>query len=296
MFRGIVRAIFTTSHHHKVTIARPYLTGQGRIRGLSCSHRYCPICRYCLPACGVTHPTVVVWDVGQRLWGASPAGHVHVAPSFASTAAIVDEGRACGWSVRPWRLAGLDTCEFASLQPRRAKAWIWNVRTVSPPPSRSLVRVHYLPRMVWVSGWMCQASVDDRLAQLLGVYNMEKAFSDGLRLQYDQLRTPVSGKFVCTSVHSESEDGRAPLYRCLRHRLSWTDNAAASIDDVQFFVTFLKGTLSGRLRGVGTLQNLAVYMLLMQITSRKLVVRGVELLLLAVRCVLPHSPPSSRLI
>ena len=250
MFRGIVRAIFTTSHHHKVTIARPYLTGQGRIRGLSCSHRYCPICRYYLPACGVTHPTVVVWDVGQRLWGASPAGHVHVSPSFAaSMAGIVDEGSACGWSVRPWRLAGLDTCEFASLQPRRAKAWIWNVRVQClhrhSVHMSSLVRVHYLPRMVWVSGWMCQASVDDRLAQLLGLYNVEKAFSDGLRLRYQRLRSPIPGKFVCTSVHSDSEDSRATLYPFLRRRLSWTDNAEVSIDDVMFFVVFLKGTLSG---------------------------------------------------
>ena len=142
MFHGIVRARkLRSSQHHIITKSQPllsYLTGLGEsIRGRSCSHRYGQICRYCLPPCGVTHPTVVVWDVGQRLWGASPAGHVHVAPSFASTAAIVDEGRACGWSVRPWRLAGLDTCEFASLQPRRAKAWIWNVRTVSLQPQRT---------------------------------------------------------------------------------------------------------------------------------------------------------------
>ena len=92
---------------------------------------------------------------------------------------------------------------------------------------------------------MCQASVDDRLAQLLGLYNVEKAFSDGLRLRYQRLRSPIPGKFVCTSVHSDSEDGRATLYPFLRRRLSWTDNAEVSIDDVMFFVVFLKGTLSG---------------------------------------------------
>ena len=255
MFHGIVRARkLRSSQHHIITKSQPllsYLTGLGEsIRGRSCSHRYGPICRYCLPPCGVTHPTVDVWDVGQRLWGASPAGHVHVAPSFAASMADTgDEGSACGWSVRPWRLAGLDTCEFASLQPRRAKAWIWNVRVQClhrhSVHMSSLVRVHYLPRMVWVSGWMCQASVDDRLAQLLGLYNVEKAFSDGLRLRYQRLRSPIPGKFVCTSVHSDSEDGRATLYPFLRRRLSWTDNAEVSIDDVMFFVVFLKGTLSG---------------------------------------------------
>ena len=124
--------------------------------------------------------------------------------------------------------------------------------------------------------------MDDRLAQLLGLYNVEKAFSDGLRLRYQRLRSPIPGKFVCTSVHSDSEDGRATLYPFLRRRLSWTDNAEVSIDDVMFFVVFLKGTLSGEtlVASVGgdiAEASLAVYMLLMQITSRKLLVRGVEL-------------------
>ena len=91
---------------------------------------------------------------------------------------------------------------------------------------------------------MRQPSVDDRLAQLVGLFNT-RFLGEGPRLQYTRTRMPVSGKLLCTSVHSDSEDGRATLYPFLRRRLSWTDNAEVSIDDVMFFVVFLKGTLSG---------------------------------------------------
>ena len=90
--------------------------------------------------------------------------------------------------------------------------------------------------------------------------------------------------------------GDDPAYTLLESRVRWADDAQVSKGDAVVFFTFLRGTFIWPRVGVWALQCLAVYMLLMQITSRKLVVRGVELLLLAVRCVLPHSPPSSRLI
>ena len=63
---------------------------------------------------GARHPRTSTWS-----------------PGFASMAVSGDEGSVCGQSVRHLRLAGLDACEFASLQPRRKEIGI--VRAVSPP-------------------------------------------------------------------------------------------------------------------------------------------------------------------
>ena len=126
---------------------------------------------------------------------------------------------------------------------------MWNVSTVPPSPQRmrgfTRGRFHNLQRMMRVAGWMSQGNVDDRLEHLLGLYNARSGFTAGRMLQYQRLQAPVPGNFICSAVHSDSDNRNSFLYQCLRERLSWTDNAEVSIDDVMFFVVFLKGTLSG---------------------------------------------------
>ena len=149
-------------------------------------------------------------------------------------------------------------------------------------------RFHNLQRMVRVAGWMSQASVDDRLEHLLGLYNAGAGI--GPRLQYQRLRNHVPGRLLCSAVHSDSDNRNSLWYQCLRERLSWTDNAEIDDDTIAFLLFYLKRTLIWpRVHGVWTLQCLAVHMLMVQVISRgrKLLVRGVVLL----PCALLHSHP-----
>ena len=95
--------------------------------------------------------------------------------------------------------------------------------------------------MVWVAGWMRQLSVDDRLEQLVGLFNT-RVLGEGPGLQYTRQRMPVSGKLVCKFVHSDLHADRLDLYRVLEERLSWEDNARTAERDLSGFVAFLRGT------------------------------------------------------
>ena len=145
-----------------------------------------------------------------------------------------------------------------------------------------------------VAGRMSQGNVDDRLEHLLGLYNARSGFTAGRMLQYQRLQAPVPGNFICSAVHSDSDNRNSFLYQCLRERLSWTDNAEIDDDTIAFLLFYLKRTLIWpRVHGVWTLQCLAVHMLMVQVISRgrKLLVRGVVLL----PCALLSHPPLSRL-
>ena len=211
---------------------------------------------------------------------ASSAGGVCVASSFASMADTGDEGSVCGRPVQ--RFAGSHACELASWQPRRAKARMWNVRIVPPSPQRmrgfTRGRFHNLQRMMRVAVWKSSASVDDRLEQLVGLFNTGHGLYAGARpvLQCQRLRMPVPAHFICKAVHSDSDKLTGLLYRSLRGRLIWSDKAEVTDDTIAIFVLHLKGTFLA----AWTLQCLAVYMLLMQVIShsRQLLVRGVVLL------------------
>ena len=140
-----------------------------------------------------------------------------------------------------------------------------------------------------MAGWLSEASVDDGLEHLLALYNARSGFT-GAKLQYQRLRAPVPGDFICSAVHSGSDNPNRFLYQCLRKRLRWTDNAEIDDDTIAFLLFYLKRTLIWpRVHGVWTLQCLAVHMLLMQFISRsrELLVRGIVLL----PCVLLHSHP-----
>ena len=141
---------------------------------------------------------------------------------------------------------GPHACKFASLQQRRAKAQIWNVREVS---ALAVVRKVFtrefcccLPRMLWVAGWMRQPSVDDRLEQLVGLFNT-RFLGEGPRLQYTRTRMPVSGKLLCTSVHSDSRADHLKLCSFLEVRVSWEDNERTAKSDVVALIDFLRGAL-----------------------------------------------------
>ena len=168
-------------------------------------------------------------------WGARHPRTSTWSPGFASMAVSGDEGSVCGQSVRHLRLAGLDACEFVSLQPRRTE--IWHVRAVSPAPQRShrftRGRFHYLQRMMRVAGWMRQESVDDHLEQLVDLFN--EAAPPGSHLQYKRRKMRVTGAALCTSVHAESSTEHSAVYQLLAPRVRW---GAIS------FVGFLKGTFA----------------------------------------------------
>ena len=132
---------------------------------------------------------------------------------------------------------------------------MWNVSAVPPPPQRMRAftrgRFHNLQRMMRVAGWMSQGNVDDRLERLLGLYNARSGFTAGRMLQYQRLQAPVPGNFICSAVHSDSDNRNSFLYQCLRERLSWTDNAEIVDDTIAFFLFFLKGTfIWPRVRGM----------------------------------------------
>ena len=171
-----------------------------------------------------------------HVWGARHRSDMWTwPPGFASMADSGDEGSVCGRSVRRLRLAGLDACEFVSLQPRRTE--IWHVRAVSPAPQRShrftRGRFHYLQRMMRVAGWMRQESVDDHLEQLVDLFN--EAAPPGSHLQYKRRKMRVTGAALCTSVHAESSTEHSAVYQLLAPRVRW---GAIS------FVGFLKGTFA----------------------------------------------------
>ena len=159
---------------------------------------------------------------------------------------------------------------------------MWNVSAVSPSPQRmrgfTSGRFHNLQRMMRVAVWKSSASVDDRLEQLVGLFNTGHGLYAGARpvLQYQRLRMPVPAHFICKAVHSDSDKLTGLLYRSLRGRLIWSDKAEVTDDTIAIFVLHLKGTFLA----AWTLQCLAVYMLLMQVIShsRQLLVRGVVLL------------------
>ena len=165
---------------------------------------------------------------------------------------------------------------------------------VPPPPQRmrgfTFGRFHYLQRMIWVAGWMSQASVDGLLEQLVGLFNTvnREALGDA-RLKYTRTKMPVPGNVLYKRVHA----GDDPAYTLLESRVRWADDAQVSKGDAVVFFTFLRGTFIWPRVGVWALQCLAVYMLLMQIISRgwELLVRGVVLL----PCALLSHPPLSRL-
>ena len=87
---------------------------------------------------------------------------------------------------------------------------------------------------------MSQASVDGRLEQLVGLYN-KQTLPHHPGLQYRRGRTPVSGKVMCTSVHSHAHSDM--VCQLLQHRLSWVDNAQVQKDDLALFMFFLRGKL-----------------------------------------------------
>mgnify|MGYP004395081597 CR=1 FL=1 len=98
---------------------------------------------------------------------------------------------------------------------------------------------------------MSPGNVDDRLERLLGLYNARSGFTAGRMLQYQRLQAPVPGNFICSAVHSDSDNRNSFLYQCLRERLSWTDNAEIVDDTIAFFLLFLKGTfIWPRVRGM----------------------------------------------
>ena len=154
-----------------------------------------------------------------------------------------DEGSVCGRSVRRLRLAGLDACEFVSLQPRRME--IWHVRAVSPDPQHTHRfthgRFHCLQRMMRVAGWMRQRSVDDRLEQLVDLFNAD-ARRGCMHLKYKRTRMPVSGQVLCYFLYAESSADRSMLYVLLAPRVRWADGTQVEQADAMIFVRFLKGT------------------------------------------------------
>jgi len=93
--------------------------------------------------------------------------------------------------------------------------------------------------MMRMAGWLSEASVDDGLEHLLALYNARSGFT-GAKLQYQRLRAPVPGDFICSAVHSGSDNPNRFLYQCLRKRLRWTDNAEIDDDTIAFFLLFLK--------------------------------------------------------
>ena len=96
---------------------------------------------------------------------------------------------------------------------------------------------------------MRQPSVDDRLEQLVSLFNT-RVLGEGPGLQYTRQRVPVSGKHVCNVVHPDPHHVRHFLFVLLEERLSWEDNARATEGDVMSFVDFLQGTFVwSRVRG-----------------------------------------------
>jgi len=79
-----------------------------------------------------------------------------------------------------------------------------------------------------------------RLEQLVGMYN-KQTLPHHPGLQYRRGRTPVSGKVMCTSVHSHARSDM--VCQLLQHRLSWVDNAQVQKDDLALFMFFLRGKL-----------------------------------------------------
>jgi len=98
-------------------------------------------------------------------------------------------------------------------------------------------RFHNLQRVMRVAGWMSQGNVDDRLEHLLGLYNARSGFT-GRMLQYQRLQAPVPGDFICSAVHSDSDNRNSLWYQCLRERLSWTDNAELDDDTIALLLFF----------------------------------------------------------
>ena len=164
-------------------------------------------------------------------------------PGFAAMADSGDEGSVCGRSVRHLRLAGLDACEFVSLQPRRME--IWHVRAESPSPQHTHRfthgRFHCLQRMMRVAGWMRQESVDDRLEQLVDLFNAD-TLRGSMQLKYKRTRMRVTGATLCNSVHAESSTERSAVYELLAPRVRWADGTQVEQGDAIVFVYFLKGT------------------------------------------------------
>jgi len=87
---------------------------------------------------------------------------------------------------------------------------------------------------------MRQTSVDDRLKQLVDMFNMIHA--DGAQLRYKRKRMPLIGEVLCKYVHSASPVDRGALYDILLARVTWADGTRVGEVDATVFVDFLKGT------------------------------------------------------
>merc|ERR1719163_1057145 len=83
---------------------------------------------------------------------------------------------------------------------------------------------------------MRQPSVDDRLAQLVGLFNT-RFLGEGPRLQYTRQRMPVSGMLLCTCVHSDSH---ADHLKLLEECVSWEDNQRMSERAVLELIYFFR--------------------------------------------------------
>ena len=127
---------------------------------------------------------------------------------------------------------------------------MWNVSAVSPSPQRmrgfTSGRFHNLQRMMRVAVWMRRASADDRLEQLIDLFNAEHLLglsaAAGPVLQYQRLRVAVPADFICSAVHSDSDNRNSLLYRSLREHLSWSDKAEVTDNTIAYFVLHLKRT------------------------------------------------------
>ena len=92
-----------------------------------------------------------------------------------------------------------------------------------------------------VAGWMTLQSVEDRLEELMDLFNAEVLShnTDGARLKYHRQRVPLTRRNLCKAVYFESAAQLAP---CLQDRISWADSSTFQLRDVRAFIDFLRST------------------------------------------------------
>ena len=83
-----------------------------------------------------------------------------------------------------------------------------------------------------VAGWMTLQSVEDRLEELMDLFNAEVLShnTDGARLKYHRQRVPLTRRNLCKAVYFESAAQLAP---CLQERISWADSSTFQLRDVR---------------------------------------------------------------